>query len=123
LLFPRLRDRGLQDGEGCVDTLLAEHSETAAAFARMVSAAEAYEHGDRGAATSWSLATRQYVSALRRHIHREEEVLFPAAERLLSDDDHRELFGQFSRADSNAKLAGLDEVLEDFERIAAAVAR
>jgi hemerythrin-like domain-containing protein len=123
LFFPRLREKGFHEGQGCVDVLLGEHSENAEAFLHMQDSAEAYEHGDRGAVTAWSRATRQYVDALRRHIRREEEVLFPNAQRLLSADDHQELIGEFSRADSRAKLAGLDEVLEDFERIAAALAK
>jgi hemerythrin-like domain-containing protein len=118
VLFPRLSDKGFYEGQGCVGVLLNEHSESAQSFGRMLEAAEAYEHGDRNAAATWTLATRQYVDELRRHIRREEDVLVPNAERQLSAADHQELIAEFKRIEERAQFAGMDEVLEDFERIA-----
>ena len=118
LLFPCLRQKGFSEGLGCVSVLLTQHSESAVSFARMLSAAEAYENGDRQAISAWILATRQYVEALRSHIRHEEEELFPQAERLLTADDQQELATAFAKAEERAKFTGIDEVLEDYERVA-----
>jgi hemerythrin-like domain-containing protein len=117
LLFPRLHHRGFAEEAGCVTVLLREHSECATAFSRMVAAAEGHEHGDRQAAAEWIAAARQYVDGLRRHLQREDEVLFPQAERLLTADDCRELATAFAEFDERAKFTGLDEVWEDLERV------
>lgn len=118
LLFPRLRQKGLAEGLGCVSILLTQHSESAISFARMLSAAEAYENGDRQAIGAWIMATRQYVEALQSHIRHEEEELFPQAERLLTTDDLQELAAAFAKAEERARFTGIDEVLEDYERVA-----
>lgn len=123
LLFPRLREKGVHDGPGCVGILLDEHSETFHAFERMTETAEAYEHGERSATSPWAQSTRLYVDSLRRHIRHEEDILFPNAQRLLTEADDRELVAEFSNIDARAHRAGLDEVIEDFERIAQAVTK
>ena len=123
LLFPLLRDKGFAEGPGCIGALLDQHEHGAEAFERMVKATEAYAEGDRTAAPVWIDAARKYVEALRQHIRREEEVLLLNAERLLTDADQQALAQEFSRVDQRAHRAGLDEVVEDFERVARAVDR
>ena len=118
LLFPRLRQKGLKEGLGCVSVLMVEHKEGAAAFGRMLAAAEAYEHGDRDAIRTWIADTRNYAELLRSHIRQEEDVLFPEAERLLTAEDQRELSAALATAEERAKFAGIDEVLEDLARVA-----
>ena len=56
-----------------------------------------------------------YAALLRSHIAKENNVLFPLAERLLSDDDRRELAAAFERIEE--EVAGQGEH-ERFMRIA-----
>jgi len=123
MLFPRLRERGFPESAGCIRSLLEQHAGIAEVFQQMVSAAEAYEEGDRDAALLWCRAARQYAEGLRRHIRHEDQVLLGEAERLLSEAEQKELASLFARVDERAYRAGLDEVVIDFERVAQAVSK
>jgi len=117
LLFPRLQDKGLKQGAGCVSALMTEHQEGAEAFARMLAAAEAYEYGDRDAIRAWIDGARRYAAMLASHIGQEEQVLFAEAERLLTPADQQELSDALADAEGRARFVGIDEVLEDLERV------
>lgn len=123
LLFPLLRDKGFYEGPGCIETLMDQHGEAAQAFDNMVVAAEAYEEGDRAAAQTWIAAARLYGESMRQHIHRENDVLLMNAERLLTEADQQDLAREFSRLDARAHRAGLDEIIDEFQRVARAVGR
>ncbi len=118
LLFPALREKGYWEGPGCIGVLLAEHERGASAFQEMVNLAEAYRTGDAAAGAVWAQAARRYAAALRQHMHREEDVLLPQAERLLSDEEQHDLAIEFQRVDNRAHRAGMDEILEEFEAVA-----
>lgn len=117
-LFPALRAKGIHDGPGCVGVLLNEHEESAQAFQRMVDAAQAYRDGHRLAGGEWAQAASQYAEALRYHIHREEDVLFRNAERLLTQADLQALAVEFARIDEQARRSGIEEVEQRFDELA-----
>lgn len=122
LLFPILRDKGVHQGASCVGIMLADHEEGHAAFARMASCIERYAEGEAGAGPEWAMAALQYCELLRRHIHRENDVVFGIAERSLSDDEDWDLQRSFAEVDRKAGRSGLNERMEEAERLLRAAA-
>jgi hemerythrin-like domain-containing protein len=65
-------------------------------------------------------AARRYVGLLRDHIEREDEVLFPIAEALLSLDDHETLAARYAAVERDVIGAGAHErLLRDLDRLEA----
>ncbi|HWQ27510.1 MAG TPA: hemerythrin domain-containing protein [Dehalococcoidia bacterium] len=90
-LFPRLVERGLMRDGGPIGVMLHEHDLGRAYIRRLE---DALDRDDREATVD---ALQSYTALLRNHILKENEVLFPMADRLLSDTDQRELLAAFER--------------------------
>ena len=111
LLFPRLTERGMPTHSGPIQVMLAEHDEGRTLIRRMKETAEAYARENREAGKEWSLAAHAYVSLLREHILKENEILFVMAERLLSEEDQNELSAAFEDVEKEKLGAGEHERL------------
>jgi hemerythrin-like domain-containing protein len=86
LLFPAMIRAGVPSGGGPIDVMLEEHERGRA----LVRAMAATSGADRAA------AARDYVVLLRAHIDKENEVLFPLADAILTDDEQRVLDAGFT---------------------------
>ena len=96
ILFPALEAAGLPHGQGPVAAMLDQHEQGR----RLVAALrrELPELGrDAAARQRFAAAARDYVALLDRHIAIENEVLFPGADALLSEDRDREISAAFDR--------------------------
>ena len=85
-LFPLLISRGLPKEGGPVGVMLAEHEQGRRLIREMETATEENPVN----AQRFVAAAEQYAALLRQHIWKENNVLFPMADRLLSpaDDVH-----------------------------------
>ena len=88
-LFPALEAHGIPKDGGPLAVMRAEHEEGRALIRAMV------EGDDRQIAG----AIRGYVALLRTHIDKENSVLFPLAERLLSEEEQRALAHAFQEVE------------------------
>lgn len=95
LLFPLLEQKGVPREGGPVGVMLAEHEQGRALIRQMAGASTAYAEGSPEAGADWVGPARQYVELLRQHIDKENNVLFVAAEKMLSADEQGELAKQF----------------------------
>ena len=93
-LFPLLVRRGLPKEGGPVSVMLAEHEQGRRLIREMEAAtAEIPINSQRFVA-----AAEQYAALLRQHIWKENNVLFPMAERLLSPADDGELLKAYEQS-------------------------
>jgi hemerythrin-like domain-containing protein len=107
LLFPILeeRDRG---AAGQVSILLSEHDAGREAVRGIVeNLPRAGEDADARAAVAENL--RLYAFLLHLHINKEDTVLFPLADELLSDQEMELLAGDFERVEVEETGAGVHE--------------
>ena len=95
-----------------------EHEGGRERIRRLEVALDAVEKGDGGAGPAAAENLSAHAALLRSHIAKENNVLFPLAERLLSDDDRRELGAAFDRIEEEETGAGEHE---RFARIAEAL--
>jgi hemerythrin-like domain-containing protein len=116
LLFPRLEEAGMPPGGGPVACMRHEHEEGRAAVAMMDQALDELEAGQDGAGTSFARAAAAYVGLLRSHIDKENQVLFPMAEQMLSHEVKVELLRSFEAVEEHdvgeAELANMVKTLE-----------
>jgi hemerythrin-like domain-containing protein len=119
-LFPRMEARGVPRNGGPLGMMLMEHDQGRAYVGAMAGAIDAYEAGDQAAARTIAENAHGYVELLRAHIMKENNVLFPMADRVLSADDQRELTARFDQVETELMGPGVHEryhkLLDDLER-------
>jgi len=119
-LFPRLEELGVPREGGPLGVMLFEHDEGRTYIGAIADAVDDYERGDEAAARTIARNARGYVELLRGHIQKEERVLFPMAEEVLSADDQRSLEESFERIETEVMGAGVHEryhqMLDELER-------
>jgi len=110
LLFPVYCERGLRADFGPVAMMLRDHRMFRTCTERMVSVLET---SDR--VTPKFLAdAAEYVNELRLHIAKENEILFPMGENLLSSDDENQLQIRFNEIED--QLGG-DDTVKHFQQL------
>lgn len=110
-LFARLVERGMAKEGGPVGVMLREHD-----LGRGYIAAVAMEIALPGGGDSAHVADalEAYVELLRAHIEKENEVLFPMADRMLADRDQTELAAAFERVEREEMGDGVHEGFHRF---------
>jgi len=116
LLFPAMVRAGLSGDAGPIAAMLGEHEEGRRLTQVLRQAAMRLAGGDMGAAGALGTAVRRYAHLLRDHIAKEDNVLFPMADRLLSPEAEREVNGGFEQAgrdaaDTRAEFRALADAL------------
>jgi hemerythrin-like domain-containing protein len=97
-LFPLLECRGLALRGTPLGTSLGDHDYGRLFLAGVAENLDAAENGSTGALAAVRDYAGAYICLLRRHIAKEEDVIFPMAERSLTAADAAKLLRQFERA-------------------------
>jgi hemerythrin-like domain-containing protein len=102
-LFPALEAHGLPRQGGPTGVMLAEHEQGRGHIRAMMAALDRHD--------AWPFVShaRAYVRLLRSHIAKEDDVLFPRADRILSDSEQRAVVAAFSRVEEKELHAGTHE--------------
>ena len=108
-LFPALERCGLPPQAGPTAVMRHEHEVGRAFIRKMEEYATASEKGDPAAADRFAFEARSYVDLLREHIAKEEQVLFPMADRMLPAAVHDELLRGFASAEEHEMGEGTHE--------------
>ena len=119
-LFPLLEQRGLPRQGGPLAVMLMEHSSGRQLVSDMRAALKEMKSGDVAAASDLASAARSYHDLLQDHIDKENGVLFPMADRVLSDDDQRDLMERFQHLEQEEVGSGEHQrflsLVEEIER-------
>jgi hemerythrin-like domain-containing protein len=108
-LFPLLRAKGVGH---VLDAFVAEHDEGRGYLTTLGGSAPAAERGR---------AARRYVGLLRDHIEREDQVLFPLADGVLSLEEHEALARRYGQVEREVIGEGVhDRLLGTLDRLEAA---
>jgi len=115
LLFPVLEARGIPRDGGPIGVMLQEH-QTARTYTRqMGELLEAAQGGEAEAAQRFHEAARRYIELLTMHIGKEDNVLYPMGDRVMTSDDQNSLCDQFREVGCRT-FGGMQR--EELERIA-----
>ena len=104
-LFPLLVQRGLSQEEGPIAVMLSEHNQ-GRAHVRAI-----FEELEKGAPDRLAVAAHleAFVALLRAHIGKEDNVLFPMADQLLTTQDQVTLEADFERVEREEIGEGVHE--------------
>lgn len=110
-LFPCLEKRGIPKDGGPIGAMLQEHEMGRTLVSQI---AERLDQYDRGAAQVGDVVEpcRHYVDLLAQHILKENEMLFPMGERLMTSPDDEDTQGCYEGAMGHAERAGLLRLAE-----------
>lgn len=109
LLFPALETVGISRKGGPIGVMLNEHQQGRDLVAKMKSALSQYLNGDTGAAQKLKVSADAYIALLNLHIDKENNVLFPMAERHLSENKLAELKKGFDKIEKDKIGTGKHE--------------
>lgn len=108
-LFPALESRGVAHEHGPIGRMLYEHDRGRELLHTIEDAIPGAEAGEVPMLGRFIDQARRYVAWLRDHIAKEDNVLFPLADRILSARDQNELGRNFSRVESEEMGEGTHE--------------
>jgi hemerythrin-like domain-containing protein len=97
ILFPALEAAGMPKDGGPIGVMLDEHEAGRGLVGRLRQDAAAAAAGDAHARRRFTEAAHEYVALLEAHIAKENRVLFPGADGMLTDADDRAITAAFQR--------------------------
>jgi hemerythrin-like domain-containing protein len=109
LLFPLMEARGFVGEHGPIDRMLYEHMIGRQYLDALAAATDAAATGDREALLRFAYRARDYSYWLRGHIAKEDQRLFPMADRALTAEDQAVLLRSFEKAETRDMGTGTHE--------------
>jgi len=105
ILFPRMVAAGLPKEGGPIAVMLEEHEIGRSHVRAMSESLDKAIQGDAGARRSLIDAARSYVSLVRGHIQKENNILFPMAEHIFDPVAKATIHDEFSKAGKKDAVA------------------
>jgi hemerythrin-like domain-containing protein len=119
VLFGAMIEAGVPVNGGPIAVMLAEHEQARDLTRAMREAAEQWASGDEQARRRATRAAHSYAALLRQHIAKEDQILFPLADRTIPAEKHDQVLLDYSsvepmdvRAAVHAKYVALADSLE-----------
>lgn len=109
VLFAKMAERGARGDQGPIAVMLREHGQGRARVAAVASALPLASVGDPVGTETVSSNLQGYVNLLRAHIDKEDNVLYPMADELLTPEDQQELVEAFERVEAEDIGTGVHE--------------
>ncbi len=108
ILFPELIKAGMPEKGGPIEVMLAEHAQGRQYIKEMESAiAETPNY------SGFIESAERYSTLLSNHINKENNILFPAAEKILSGDKLEEIYEAFEQHEEKVIGQGRHEELHE----------
>lgn len=108
-LFPAMEAKGMPRDGGPIGVMLHEHKVGRTHVQGMTLHLEKAAAGDGAALNAFASHAHGYADLLRQHIQKEDQILFPMAERMMTDEDRATLLGQFDHVEQHEMGAGTHE--------------
>jgi len=110
-LFPMLEKKGMPHDSGPIAVMLAEHAEGRRRLGNIADLLPAAQGDGRNAIAEIAENLLAYVNLLGNHIAKENNILFPMAEKLLGETDMAELEKGFALVEEIKTGLGIHEIL------------
>lgn len=110
--FPLLTERGIPSERGPVGQMLNEHEQGRILVKEMAGSIRGAAEGDAGALDRFVKSAEAYILLLRAHILKEDKVLFPMADGILSSEDQHSVLAAFERTEVEHMGNGTHEKYE-----------
>lgn len=108
-LFPALERHGVAKEGGPIGVMLAEHEEGRGHVRAIAAALPGLKPGHPDAAAAVADHLLAYATLLRAHIDKEDNVLYPMADRLLTPKERRDMVKAFDQVEAEEIGEGVHE--------------
>ena len=112
IFFPALEMAGIPKEGGPIGVMLQEHDQLRAYMSALADAVGRYTAGDQQARAEIIRYASAYAAMLRKHIEKENQVLFRMAEIHLSPEEEKELAERFGSMELEKIGVGMHEKLQ-----------
>jgi len=109
VLFKAMKATNIPAQAGPVSVMLSEHEEARFLTRSMRAGAERWQAGDLSGKQEAVQAARAYVVLLRQHIQKENNILFPLADRIIPKDKQDQVTEDFERVEHEETGEGIHE--------------
>jgi hemerythrin-like domain-containing protein len=109
-LFPLIERKGIPKEGGPIAMMLHEHDIGRDYVRGMEEALRRYEAGDQNQARAITLNAMGYANLLSQHIRKEDEILYPMGNRLLTETDRKVLTDRFEEIEKKDIGEGVQEI-------------
>ncbi len=97
VFFAAVEEAGIPKDGGPVGVMLEEHDEGRKAVQKMAEGLEKYRAGDKSATAGIVRGARDYVYVLRNHIPKEDDILYPMGDDVISVQGQAKMAQQFEQ--------------------------
>lgn len=108
-LYPLFCARGLPSEGGPIQVMLVEHDQGRGHVREAVAQYEKWVNGDASAGTAMANALQSYIELLREHIYKEDNILYPMGDQVISTDDDENMVEEFDRFEETQMGPGVHE--------------
>ncbi len=109
VLFKAMTAAGVPTEEGPIAVMLSEHEQARSYTRALREAAEQMQSGEEQARAVMLHNARGYAELLRQHIAKEDNILFPMADRVIPASQHPEVAADFARIEHEGTGEGVHE--------------
>jgi hemerythrin-like domain-containing protein len=109
VLFEAMVNHGMSRLGGPIAVMLADHEQGRSFTRGMRAAAQKLETGDASAREAVITNARGYVTLLQQHIMKEDNILFPMADRVIPVAEHAKVAEDFERVEHEETGEGVHE--------------
>jgi hemerythrin-like domain-containing protein len=108
-LFPAMADAGVPVQGGPIGVMLLEHNKGREYVRAVKAAVPGYRAKDKAATQKIMVNARGYAALLGPHIDKEDHILYPMADQVLSEAKQKELEKEFARIEEEIVGHGVHE--------------
>jgi hemerythrin-like domain-containing protein len=109
LLFVKMKEKGMPSESGPIAVMLKEHTEGRRRIKAIGEAIPKAKEGDPSALQTISKNLEEYILLLRNHIDKEDNVLYPMADKVLTEQDQQSLSEAFDKVEAEEIGEGVHE--------------
>lgn len=109
LLFPEMQKAGISKQGGPIGVMLIEHDYGREYVKGMTQAIEGYKSNRIDAPAEFIKNTRNYINLLTQHIDKENNILYPMADRIFSEGIQKKLIKEFDKVETEEMGTGTHE--------------
>ena len=109
VLFKRMEEQGMPVQGSPLGVMLAEHELGRQYTRALLSAAQDMQNGDMGANRRAIQSARSYVALLRQHIYKEDNILFPLANKVIPAVQYDSVWEGFEHVEHEETGEGVHE--------------
>ena len=119
ILFPAMEQAGIPKDGGPVGIMLIEHNQGREFVSEIAEGIVGYKTGDPDGIAQVMENARAYVVLLFQHIQKENQILYPMAQRAIDATGWAAIATQFEEVDRQAGQAKIDGLMQIAEDLAA----